>query len=527
MLVVLLFGTTGCTDWLTVKPESQIILEEYWQSESDVESVLFACYRGLTTDDCIYRMIVWGELRSDNFTLLNYNKDRDGISKILNGELTSNNVYASWGAFYSIINYCNTILKYAPAVVNRDRNFSADDLKKNQAETRAVRALCYFYLVRAFNEVPWVDVASVDDTQDYLPAKSSYREIMDHIIADLTFAQQNIRTDFGRTDFNKGRFTQTSVNALLADVYLWDQQYDKCIQAADMVLGDKNLALIDSKNNNFYQVFYRGQSSETILELQFDPAVQRNNAVATLYGTQDVPVGELGFPTNIAFDPYSTKPSSLYSPFYFNLSSTVMESEKDIRAKDSYHSAGDKFSIFKYAGIYRLDVTTSGGIDVGLYSWRSNTADWIIYRLADVILMKAEALAQLGGDANNKQVIELVNKTYLRSNISSDGKTAADSLKLVNYKTQDALSALVLRERHRELLFEGKRWFDLVRMARREGSVVNLNTLANYKSTGSTISAGAATLDAMYMPIVQSELNANKNLKQNPFYEKEVSTSVR
>ena len=526
MSVVLLFGATGCTDWLTIKPESQIILEEYWQSESDVESVLFSCYRGLTTDDCIYRMIVWGELRSDNFVALKYNKDRDGISKILKGELTANNQYASWGSFYAIINYCNTLLKYAPAVVNRDKNFSAADLKKVEAETRAVRALCYFYLVRTYNQVPWIDVASIDDTQDYLPAKSSYREIMDHILDDLIFAQQNIRTDFGRKDFNKGRFTLTSVNALLTDVYLWDQQYDKCVQTADLVLADKNLALIEPMFSNFYQVFYKGQSTETILELQFDPAVQKNNAVATLYGSQEVPIGELGFPTNIAFDPYSDKPSSLHSPFYFKLTPTVMESEKDIRAKDSYISSGENFFIFKYPGMYRGDATYNG-VQIGAYSYRSETSNWILYRLADIILMKAEALAQLGGDDNNKKAVDLVNKTYLRSNTSVDGKTIADSLKIDNYNTPGALSDLVLRERHRELLFEGKRWFDLVRMARREGSTNSLNTLVNYKLSGSTAALGAATLDAMYMPIAQSEINANKNLKQNTYYEKEVSSSTR
>jgi len=255
--VALLFGASGCTDWLTVKPESQIILEEYWQSESDVESIIFASYRGLTTDDCIYRMIVWGELRSDNFVTKGFAKDREdmGLGKIMKGELTSTNPCASWASFYSVINYCNTVLKYAPAVVNRDKNFTPNDLSKIQAEAKAIRALCYFYLVRTFNEVPWVDVASVDDTQDYSPAKSTDREILDHIIDDLTFAQQYITTDYGRTDFNKGRFTLNGVNSLLADVYLWDQQYRKCVETANKVLVDKNLQLIEAKNSNLKKQF--------------------------------------------------------------------------------------------------------------------------------------------------------------------------------------------------------------------------------------------------------------------------------
>ncbi|MFT3752037.1 MAG: RagB/SusD family nutrient uptake outer membrane protein [Paludibacter sp.] len=522
--VALLFGTTGCTDWLTVKPESQIILEEYWQSESDVESILYACYRGLTTNDCIYRMIVWGELRSDNFVSPGFPREREDMGRILKGELTSTNAYASWGSFYAVINYCNTLLKYAPAVVGRDRNFSEADLAKIQAEAKAIRALCYFYLVRTFNEVPWVNVASVDDTQDYTPVKSTDRQILDHIINDLTYAQQFIRTDYGRKDYNKGRFTLNGVNALLADVYLWDEQYDKCVEVANKVLSDKSLRLIETENSNAYQVFYKGQSEETILELQFEPNVQVNNPVFTLYGSVNTLIGELAFPSNLALNSNETdvsKAAGIHSPFYYKVNATDIESTNDIRTKDSYRSIGDVFPIFKYVGI-RFESTAGLG---SVYAYRSETANWILYRLADIMLMKAEALAQLGGTENDKSAIELVNKTYLRSN--TIGVIVADSLKLSNYPTQSALSDLILRERHRELLFEGKRWFDLVRMARREKSTSNLNTLVNYKSSGNTVALGAAVLDAMYMPISQGELNANKNLKQNPYYEKAASSSTR
>jgi hypothetical protein len=528
MSLVLLFGATGCTEWLTIKPESQIILEEYWQSESDVQSVLFACYRGITEDDCVSRMIIWGELRSDNFVSAGFAKPREdlGLGKIMRGELTSTNLCASWGSFYAVINYCNTLLKYAPAVVGRDKNFTSTDLAKVQAEAKAIRALCYFYLVRTYNEVPWVDVASVDDTQDYAPAKSTDREILDHIIDDLTYAQQYISTDYGRTDFNKGRFTLNGVNSLLADVYLWDEQYAKCVETANKVLADNKLKLIETKNSNAYQVFYRGQSDETILELQFDPIVQVNNPVKILYSSLSA-TGELTFPSNLAFNPNESsiaKATGIHSPFYYKINANDFESVNDIRTKDSYLSSTDVFPIFKYSG-YRFESTT-GTITSSYYSFKSSgTANWILYRLADVMLMKAEALVQLGGTENNKNAVEMVNKTYLRSN--TNGIVIADSLKLSNYPTQSDLSDLVLRERHRELLFEGKRWFDLVRLARREKSTSSLNTLVNYKVSGSTIALGAAVLDAMYMPIYQGELNSNKNLKQNLYYEKAASSSIR
>ena len=115
----------------------------------------------------------------------------------------------------------------------------------------------------------------------------------------------------------------------------------------------------------------------------------------------------------------------------------------------------------------------------------------------------------------------MVNIPYLRAN---EGQ---DSLMLNNYQTVDAVEKLVLRERQRELMFEGKRWFDLVRLARREGSTTTMNTYVGYKDPGSTNNLGARTLDAMYMPISQRELEANPKLVQNPFYKDESSSSTR
>lgn len=85
------------------------------------------------------------------------------------------------------------------------------------------------------------------------------------------------------------------------------------------------------------------------------------------------------------------------------------------------------------------------------------------------------------------------------------------------------MEKLVLRERQRELLFEGKRWFDLARLARRENSVLSVNQYITEKMDESA-SIGLASMDALYMPIAKGELEANKNLKQNPFYEEHSSS---
>jgi hypothetical protein len=193
---LLMFGVSGCSDWLDLRPNSQIILDEFWQSEQDVESVLASCYRGLTEDAVVYRMIVWGELRSDNMVPgSGFPNERRDMDRILQGDILSTNAYANWGAFYSVINYCNTLIHYAPDVVNRDDNFTQGDLNRVLAEARAIRALSYFYLVRAFKEVPWVEEPSIDDTKDYNQPKNTERFLIDKIIEDLLEARKYARTE--------------------------------------------------------------------------------------------------------------------------------------------------------------------------------------------------------------------------------------------------------------------------------------------------------------------------------------------
>jgi starch-binding outer membrane protein, SusD/RagB family len=463
----------------------------------------------------IDRMIVWGELRSDNLTSgSGFPTARYDMYKILEGDLTSSNAFCSWGSFYTVINYCNTLLYYAPKVVDRDPNFTPADLQRVRSEALTIRALCYFYLVRTFKDVPWIEEASVTDTQDYNLPKVPEDTIVSRIILDLKEAQKYARTDYGIKKYNKGRITLNAVNALLADVYLWSNQYNECAATCDLVLSDPALKLIEA-DYMYSQVYYLGNSSESIFELQFSENDMRNTSVIQLYGNATNVLGETSFPANLAYDQYNNSKGA-YSPFKYEVSTTVTESATDIRAKDSYIPYGGKFFIFKYAGIERMEDTKGASG----YAYRSNTSNWIIYRLSDVMLMKAEALVQIAGQSNMKSALSLVNKTYLRSNVNQD------SLFINNYTTKTAMEELVLRERQRELLFEGKRWFDLVRLARREGNTSTLNDYVDHKLTGNAASLGAPVLNAMYMPISKSELDANPKLKQNPYYE-ETSTSSR
>ena len=240
--MLLLMGLSSCNDWLDLRPENETVLEEYWQSESQATDVLAGCYRGLIKDGGVERMMVWGELRSDNVD--EGNSMNEDMKKILSINITPTNGYADWGSFYSVINYCNTFLHYAPEVVNRDQNFTQSKLHTLEAEALTIRALCYFYLVRAFRDVPLILTPSIDDNTDYNVAKSSERQVLDQIIKDLLIAKQYAKPSYASEAFTKGRVTVNAINAILADVYLWDQQFENCVAQCDLVLADNSLELV-------------------------------------------------------------------------------------------------------------------------------------------------------------------------------------------------------------------------------------------------------------------------------------------
>lgn len=504
VIFIAMVSFQACSGFLDIRPENELVLEDYWQTEAQATAVLSSCYRALTLDDNVNRMIVWGEVRSDEVVAGKVaNEDLD-LVRMLNVAITPTNGWSNWGSFYSVINYCNTFLHYAPGVIEKDPKFTLTKLHSMEAEARSIRALCYFYLVRTFRDVPLVLEPSISDGQNYFVGKSSERQVVDQIIADLQYAKQYIRADYNRGSYNKGRFTMNAVNALLADVYLWDQQYQKCSDACSEILADKTLKLV-SAENYLADVFYTGNSTESIFELQFDKDIQNNNAVNNFYGSSGTE-GKLSFPEFL-----TTK--GTYSPFNYK-EVPVPESVNDVRGFSFFGNVtnGTGYMIFKYT---LSQITQNADMSYnGRLRLSTEPVNWIIYRLTDVMLMKAEALTELDTKDGKAQIMNLVNTSYLRSNPSTD------SLSINSYPDKQSLEKLVLRERQRELMFEGKRWFDLMRVARRQNQPAAILSYVGPKLSGSSMGKNKmSVMDALYMPILKSEIDINPEvLIQNPFY---------
>ena len=542
IILGLIFSVTfsSCTDWLNPKPLDTMVMEDFWKTKDDVESMVYACYEAMTQKAYMQRVILAGEGRSDNVTK-GTKTDDGGLNELLNASIQPTNSYAKWQAFYKVINYCNNVIKYAPGVRERDPDYTQGLLNIDLAEAHTLRALTYFYLARFYKEFPYIVDPYTDDTQNFnIKASPGDSVINEELILLAKVAEPGAVRTRGNSLAsglylsnpmavkNKGRITKTSVRTLMADMYLWIEKYDECITMCNKVLddvltkdqytlADKNLLtgtelyLIPNDNSDktgpsesYRSIFMTKNSPESIFELQFnsynlegDPL---STAITDAYGSSN-------------HTRWFNAPSKLFTDNWLEFA------DSDLRKTDNLFKPGTEDSSpvlpVKRVGFRIIGSATSNSY--GFYN-SSSSINWIFYRLSEVYLMKAEALIEQRAKGENnysdEDIVELINVTYSRSN---PGK----SLNPQDYSGIDALRELLLLERQRELIFEGKRWFDLLRFARREKSTANVLSkyiLRKYDYNQDVVLSKLSDMDSFYMPIHKEELISNTQLDQNPFY---------
>ncbi len=503
-LLSVLITCASCDDWFSIYPESEMVYEDFWADKNDVLSMLGSCYRGMIEPGFMERLIVWGEVRSDNVVAGTGLSVGDDLQYLLDANLTATNGYTSWSYFSTVINYCNTLILYAPGVRDKDPNFTQSELNMYLAEAKAVRAFCYFTLVRTFRDVPYITEPYTDDTQDFYVSQCSPDLLINSLIADLESCVEDANDQFPQLAYTKGRFTKNGIRALIADMALWQGDYEKCARYCDEVLADtKSGLLLESYSKYNTSVFITGNSTESIFELQFVQENIPNYVVNEFYGRSGSGSTRNTYQKLSAFDLCQDESSSLFG-------------ETDVRRYDAFFKSNSAMiPIQKY--VAQRKENTTGTVRSSDYSVIASSKNWVVYRLSDIYLMKAEALATIGLDLQG--ALDMVSKTYDRAN----PKLGAGSLKLSNYNSVEAMRKLVLDERQREFIFEGKRYFDLVRLARYENSTENIVSnylLRKYGTLDQTTTKSKLnTIDAIYMPISADELKLNSALEQNPFYD--------
>jgi hypothetical protein len=549
ILIAFAFLFSACSDWLEIKPLDRTVQEDFWKTQADVESVVLACYRAMQEEGFMDKIIIGGEVRSDNVRPGTDTKLE--MRQIMNVDIQPSNGKTSWIDFYKVINYCNMVITYAPEVNLVDPNYSTGFMRAHLAEVYTLRALCYFYLVRIYGDyAPYIDFAYVDDEQEfYIPnhdngnAAGRGDSILSTEIEHLKDAERWAVNMYALgSNKNKSRVTKATVRTLMADIYLWLNRYDECIEACDKVIANylpydeyqeivsdatkrkgTELTLIsneDSPGYSFSVMFgYSSTASvETIFEMPFSDNIIKNGKVKEYYGNAGTANGgELAaIPQN---DYLFTRPDVANSTDLRGVASYYLPA-----TSSSGQAIGDA-RIYKYVNSYTnsIDLTnsTTRGWLLGLWIPKdSETPNWIFYRMPDLLLMKAEALVERNQNGDLAEALDIINITYKRANPT--GELLPSTL------TDDQLTMQkeVLDERQREFMFEGKRWFDLLRRVRRsEGRQTppDVLELLSHKYSSADVNWGQVSSrlldkDALFLPVNQDEMKRNPALMQNPYY---------
>lgn len=470
----------ACDDFLELEPASQSVAISntsadsiFYKSASEVEAALAGAYADFKNEYYQLDYFVNGDAQSDdayaggdnpaNFQIDDYKLDA-----------TNSNVSRDWAYLYSTIGKTNAVINNVQAVT--DPALSAQRKKEIIGEASFIRAFMYFQLVQLWGDVPLqlkevktISAAKLDEIYPIIfPARNTQAEVYAQIITDFETALANVRT----TAPHKGYVTTGAANAMLAKVHATraPRDWNKVKQYCDAVIagGYTLLSDYDKLWNNSQE-----NSAEAIFEINYNGGSTDGNWGTKIFRGLDWK--KFNLPSNDlvkAFDDEGDVIRKNASIVFLDVSGKWSDSH---------------WPQTKYPFINKYRNFTEG-----------SNQNYIFLRLADILLLKAEASNELGDQAG---AIALVNQIRKRAKLADTKAT-----------TQADVRLAIEKERRLELAFEGHRWYDLKRN-NRAIPVMNAAVGVNQVNLGY-----ALTESRLVWPIPQAELDKNTKLIQNPGY---------
>lgn len=444
--ILLITGLTACNNVLEPEPvdllTNDIVLNEP-RDVPNVEIGLYSAFRNI-----IPATVIAGDFTAD---MLIHNGTFSQYRELGTKQISSANasVAALWGYIYNTIYIANFIIERLPQVPG------VTSAQRNQVMGTAyfLRGYAYFTALYTYGGVPLVTTTDFDTNRNI--ARASEQEVLDFIETDLNEALDLLPAE----STNAGYVNKDAARAALAKYHLYIGNWSEAEDFATEVI----------------------ESGNYILEEQFASLVNEDFT--------DEAIFEVGY--SIADDPGTNGNIGLNNLFVGRRE--IIPSNEVISALASSES-GDRFSSISF------NLDNLNGSDNGWSVAKYGTADAdnnnvVVFRLGEIYLIRAEALAKQGKVSGTGSAQEDINTLRDRANAP-----------LIPAVSQSQMLQLIEAERRYELAFEGHRWFDLVRTGRAEAVMTAFSS--NWK-------------DAYELwPIPQREILNNPALvgNQNPGY---------
>lgn len=483
----------SCSEsFLDVVPQTSILDQNFYKTEADAEMALVGCYDGYqrTSSNGNLSFYVVSEVLSDDCFGGTGNTDGRGYQALDRFDIvqspSDNNLFnGTWGDYYAGIFRCNTLLLKLPNIASwssTDEATITATRNRIEGETRFLRAIMYFDLVRLFEKVPLLTEPTTDNV-----AQADPTETYKLIVEDLKFAAANIpATTYPKADAinNDGRVTCYAAKAMLARVYLFYTGYyakdDLGVTKAEVLSGLEDIIsseefglvedykslwpaasyIANATDNTLDKSGYAGKGNkETVFAQKFNntqnySGMMDGNRWLVMMGMRNTnwsPYGKGWGACTVnpllikAFETGDIRKAASA----IDIAGEGIESSFDLKDQREYTG----YSVKKYTPTALPDGTsdTGGSNDNQI----SQDQDFVVIRYADVLLMAAEL-----GATNS---VKYYNDVHTRAGLTAKASiTAAD----------------ILQERRFEFAFEGLRYWDLLR----QGLSTAASTIAQTQS---------------------------------------------
>ena len=401
---------------------------------------LYSAFRSMTSS-----VVIAGDFTADN---IQHNGTFTSYQEFGTKQITSTNsdVQTFWGAMYRTIYVANFILEKLPKITT---GLTSDSRKQLTAEARFLRGLANFYGVYTYGDIPLV--TTTDQTTNRTINRSPKATVLAAVLADYEAALADLPDD---SSTGVAYLSKHVVRAALARFYLYQKNWAQAETYAEQVIGSGKFTLVPDYNTIIIQNYPAESIFEVGYTLNDDPAT-----LNTLF------VGRR----------------------------EVIPSDQAVAALISAESGARSATI-------SLDVKLQQGNDNGWTVRKygtalENNANIVVFRLAEMYLIRAEARAQQSKLTGATGAVADLNVLRTRAKAPAITLTGQADILLA-----------VERERRIELAYEGHRWYDLVRTGRAQA----------------VMSAFSPNWNSRYelWPIPQSEILRNPGLQgaQNPGY---------